>query len=67
LSRAHNDANVLSIGQRLVPDDEILGIVDVWLETPFDGGRHIARIRKIDEPWTGRHAPGQAGPAEHGG
>jgi ribose 5-phosphate isomerase B len=50
LSRAHNDANVLSIGQRLVPEDLLLPIVDMWLSTPFDGGRHIARIRKIDEP-----------------
>jgi ribose 5-phosphate isomerase B len=52
LSRAHNDANVLSIGQRLVPEDQVLALVDVWLDTAFDGGRHVARIRKIDEPWT---------------
>ena len=50
LSRAHNDANVLSLGQRLVPEDEVLPIVDTWLGTPFEGGRHVARIRKIDEP-----------------
>jgi len=50
LSRAHNDANVLSLGQRLVPKDELLAIVDTWLQTPFEGGRHVARIRKIDEP-----------------
>jgi ribose 5-phosphate isomerase B len=50
LSRAHNDANVLSIGQRLVPDDQVLAIVDCWLTTPFEGGRHAARIRKLDEP-----------------
>jgi ribose 5-phosphate isomerase B len=50
LSRAHNDANVLSIGQRLVAPDQILRIVDVWLATPFDGGRHVARIRKLDAP-----------------
>jgi ribose 5-phosphate isomerase B len=49
LSRAHNDSNVLSIGQRLVPAGELLPVVDTWLETPFDGGRHEARIRKIDE------------------
>jgi ribose 5-phosphate isomerase B len=48
LARAHNDANVLSIGQRLVPEDSLLAIVDTWLETPFDGGRHVARIRKVD-------------------
>lgn len=50
LSRAHNDANILSIGQRLVAEEEVLTIVDVWLSTPFEGGRHVARIRKLDEP-----------------
>jgi ribose 5-phosphate isomerase B len=49
LSRAHNDANVLAVGQRLVSEDQVLGIVDVWLATPFEGGRHFARIRKLDE------------------
>ena len=61
LSRAHNDANVLSIGERLVPEGEILAIVDVWMNTPFDGGRHIARIRKIDEPWSTKDAPAGKG------
>lgn len=50
LSRAHNDANILSFGQRLVPEELLLPIVDLWLTTPFEGGRHIARIRKLDEP-----------------
>jgi ribose 5-phosphate isomerase B len=50
LSRAHNDANVLSMGQRLVPEDQLIAIVDLWLATPFEGGRHVARIRKLDEP-----------------
>src|SRR5262245_17855192 len=49
LSRAHNDANVLSIGQRLVPESQLLAIVDTWLGTPFEAGRHVERIRKIDE------------------
>jgi ribose 5-phosphate isomerase B len=49
LSRAHNDANVLSVGQRLVAEPLVLPMVDVWLATPFEGGRHIGRIRKIDE------------------
>jgi ribose 5-phosphate isomerase B len=48
LARAHNDSNVLSIGQRLVSEDDALAIVDVWLATPFDGGRHLARIQKLD-------------------
>jgi len=49
LSRSHNDANVLSLGGRIVAfglADEILG---VWLETAFDGGRHQRRIDQITE------------------
>jgi ribose 5-phosphate isomerase B len=48
LARAHNDANMLSLGQRLLSEQEALAIVDVWLSTPFDGGRHQARIEKLD-------------------
>ena len=48
LARSHNDANMLSIGERLVADDLVLRIVDVWLTTPFEGGRHVQRIQKID-------------------
>jgi len=48
LGRAHNDANMLSLGQRLLPEQKALAIVDVWLSTPFDGGRHEARIEKLD-------------------
>jgi ribose 5-phosphate isomerase B len=47
-NRSHNDGNVLSLGQRTVSEEEALKIVSVWLETPFDGGRHLARIQKID-------------------
>ncbi len=47
-NRAHNDANVVSIGARTVSEDEALKIVRTWLATPFEGGRHIERIRKID-------------------
>ena len=47
-SRAHNDANVLSIGQRTISRDLALTIVKVWLATPFEGGRHLRRILKID-------------------
>ena len=49
LSRAHNDANMISLGQRLLTEADALAIVDVWLETPFDGGRHLRRIKKIDD------------------
>lgn len=48
LARAHNDSNVLSLGQRLVTPEEALAIVDIWLSTPFEGGRHLARIKKLD-------------------
>ena len=48
LSRQHNDANVLSLGQRLIGLDVALEIVKVWLVTPFEGGRHEARIRQIE-------------------
>ena len=48
LSREHNDANVLSLGQRTIPRDLALRLVEIWLATPFEGGRHVARIRKIE-------------------
>ncbi len=47
LSRAHNDANVISIGARTVSTDVALKMVDVWLATPFDGGRHVRRLQKV--------------------
>ena len=49
-NRSHNDANMLSLGQRTITEAEALAIVRVWLTTPFEGGRHTARNRKIDEP-----------------
>ena len=48
LARAHNDANVLSLGERLVGQDQLVAIVDAWMDTPFDGGRHRRRIEMID-------------------
>jgi len=48
LARAHNDANMLSIGERLVPEAMVVELVDVWLATPFEAGRHVERIRKLD-------------------
>ena len=50
-ARQHNDANVLSMGQRLVDEETALEVVRVWLATGFDGGRHERRIRQI-EPQT---------------
>ena len=46
-SRRHNDANVLCLGSETTPHDELAEIVDVWLATTFDGGRHERRVRKI--------------------
>jgi len=48
LSRQHNDSNVLSLGQRVIPEQTVLDIVRVWLETPFEGGRHVRRIELLD-------------------
>lgn len=48
MARAHNDANVLSIGERMITIETALAIVDTWMATPFDGGRHLRRIQKID-------------------
>jgi ribose 5-phosphate isomerase B len=48
LARQHNDANVLSLGERLIGESELLPIVDTWLTTPFEAGRHLRRIHLID-------------------
>jgi ribose 5-phosphate isomerase B len=47
LARRHNDANVLSMGARVVATELALDIVDVFLATPFEGGRHVARIEEL--------------------
>lgn len=49
LARQHNDANVLAIGARTTPPDEIPKIVRAWFATEFEGGRHAARVEKISE------------------
>ena len=48
LSRQHNDANVLSLGERLIPEDLALEIVRIWLTTDFEGGRHVRRIEMLN-------------------
>jgi ribose 5-phosphate isomerase B len=48
LSRQHNDANMISIGQRLISEPLLRAMVDIWLLTGFDDGRHVARIAKLD-------------------
>jgi ribose 5-phosphate isomerase B len=47
LSRAHNDANAISIGARTVSAELALKMIDIWLTTAFDGGRHARRVQKI--------------------
>ena len=49
LAREHNDANMISIGERLVSLDVAREMVDVWLATPFEGGRHVRRIEMLDQ------------------
>jgi ribose 5-phosphate isomerase B len=48
LGRQHNNANIISLGQRMMSLELALEIVKTWLETPFEGGRHERRIREID-------------------
>ena len=48
MSRRHNDSNILAMGGRLIGDTLALQVVDTWLETPFEGGRHQRRLEKMD-------------------
>jgi ribose 5-phosphate isomerase B len=52
LGRQHNDANVISLGERMMTPEMALAIVRIWLDTPFEGGRHQRRIELIDAPTT---------------
>ena len=49
LSRQHNDANILSLGARFMSDQEMYKIIELWLTTDFESGRHKRRIEKLDE------------------
>lgn len=48
LSRLHNDANVICLGERLTGEAVAVAALDAWLDTTFEGGRHRARVEKID-------------------
>ena len=48
LARQHNDANMISLGQRMITEEVALEIVRVWLDTAFEGGRHTRRIQLLD-------------------
>jgi ribose 5-phosphate isomerase B len=50
LARAHNNANVLSLGERLITEQTALEILEIWMTTPFEGGRHQRRIDMLDQP-----------------
>lgn len=47
ISRGNNDANVMVLGTKVVSDEEALELVDLWLATPFNGGRHQQRVDQI--------------------
>ena len=47
LGSEHNNANVLSIGERMVTLETAKRLVDIWLSTPFEGGRHLQRIEEL--------------------
>jgi ribose 5-phosphate isomerase B len=49
LARAHNDANMISIGQRLLSERQVLTFVDIWMATAFDNERHTLRVKKLDQ------------------
>ncbi|MBL0700328.1 MAG: ribose 5-phosphate isomerase B [Desulfosarcina sp.] len=48
MSRRHNDSNILVMGARVIGESLAMEIVRAWLETPFEGGRHLARIEKFN-------------------
>ena len=48
MSRRHNDSNIIVMGGRLIGDTLAFQLVDTWLETPFEGGRHQRRLEKMD-------------------
>ena len=48
LSREHNNANILSLGARFMTEEEIYGVIEMWLDESFGGGRHQRRIDKLD-------------------
>ena len=62
-ARRHNDANVLSLGARVVASELALDIVDVFLATEFEGGRHVARIEELAAIEAEEYGSGGASPA----
>ena len=48
-SRQHNDANVLSLGARFISKEKTIEVIKLWFKTPFEGERHLQRIKKLDQ------------------
>lgn len=48
MSRTHNDANILVLGERLIKTDEAVACLETFLNTPFENGRHTCRLEKLD-------------------
>ncbi|MBW1834357.1 MAG: RpiB/LacA/LacB family sugar-phosphate isomerase, partial [Deltaproteobacteria bacterium] len=49
MSRRHNNSNILVIGGRVTGESLAIAMLEAWLETPFEGGRHLHRINKFDQ------------------
>jgi ribose 5-phosphate isomerase B len=58
LTRQHNDSNVLALGGRTNPHEDAVRWLRIWLDTPFEGGRHVPRLRKIAE-YEAAHSTGR--------
>ncbi|MDO4552787.1 MAG: ribose 5-phosphate isomerase B [Bacillota bacterium] len=49
MAKRHNDANVLALGGRVLEEEEALRLVDIWLDTDFEGGRHQRRVDRLND------------------
>ncbi len=49
MSRRHNDANIIAMGARMISKDLAFAMIDKWFETGFEGGKHLKRIKMLDE------------------
>lgn len=63
-SRRHNNSNVLSLGERMVSFEIAIAILDIWLKTPFEGGRHARRVQELDAYEAGGGVDGMKALAE---
>lgn len=66
-ARAHNDANILAMGVWVVTPQRAMGIVDEWLAAPFEGGRHIPRVKKLNAGALSPEGVAKAGLLRRGG